>query len=106
MAKPSLKNKWLYNLKAPKELYAQNTKTSAWDYSSFWLGRSCGCRLMAGNFSKPRHVTGIVVYEGIQFKDMQVEGRRIDHVETKNGPLTIVSDLKYNDEYQGSKSGF
>lgn len=104
MAKPSLKNEWLAGVKRPQPFYAENTKTrDNWDYTSYWLGRSCGARVLAGKHYAPKHLTGIVVYEGTFFKDKEVMGRKIDHVETKNGPLTIVNDLLYDKEYRKEK---
>lgn len=63
------------------------------DYNDFWLGRSCGARWWEPPTKEIKHLSGIVMYPGKLFEGQDALGRSIAHIETKNGPITIVNDL-------------
>lgn len=87
------KTNWVRGLKNPQP-FVCDADESDFNYISFWLGRSCGARAVTKFTPIPEKRTGIVVYEGLRFMDIKPDGQQIDWVETRNGPLTIVSDLK------------
>jgi len=63
--------------------------------TSYWIGRSCGCKLRTHESDFPVNTSGIVVYPGIRFEEKADKDQHIKHLNTKNGPLTICSNLFY-----------
>lgn len=87
---------WYYDLYNPQPL-RPNHCASADPFIEIdqWLGRSCGARLYTNKCDAPQVITGIVVYTGKRFEGINNTLQRISHVETKNGPLTIVEDMTH-----------
>lgn len=63
--------------------------------TQYWIGRSCGCKLRTIEMDVPYNSSGIVVYPGIRFEEKADSEQHIKHLNTKNGPLTICSNLCY-----------
>lgn len=61
----------------------------------YWIGRSCGCKLRTLETEVPENTCGIVVYPDHRFEEKETTEQHIKHINTKNGPLTICSNLFY-----------
>jgi hypothetical protein len=62
------------------------------NYSSYWLGQSCGCRYRT---DKLLNTCGIVVMSGHISTPQNNNVEETVHINTKNGPLTINSIKRY-----------
>ena len=74
-------------------LKSAHTEKEFAEYLSFWLGRSCGARWWDQPTQEIKHLNGIAMYPGKLFEGQDAIEWSIAHIETKNGPITIVNDL-------------
>lgn len=61
-----------------------------------WLGRSCGATFFYDTDKKaPDNPLGIAVYPGVQWTEEVTDKRVINHINTRNGPITVVHAIAY-----------
>lgn len=99
----TMTTEWLFDLKRRLPARADHDPADLFEHLSQWIGRSCGARLWVNECESPQVRTGIVLYPGTRFENHKSSFQQVDHVNTKNGPITIVCDTKHSTQINKEK---
>lgn len=90
-----MSTEWFYGFSHIRQVPDHEPDPNFDNIRSKWIGRSCGCRLRTLETDALVNDSGIVVYPGHKFKEEVTDTHHTVHINTKNGPLTINSNLVY-----------